>query len=279
VIAAGQKLKSKNIVLNRFLRGCSGEDFVKEKGPLYIVPWRCTFSCDRSCAHCASALKPAFPDEVDTTGAIRIVDEAYDFGASFFGITGGEALLRKDLFEIVAYARKTGLNTSIITDGHLLDQDAFGKVVKNEVRVSISIDGAERTNDLIRGKGAYAKTVAVIEQLSRENLLNCLVYTLANFNSSITNVNAKDFEHVLALASKYGARWVIFHGFIPYSKDPENLRAAPSAKQYEWAWNKLYDLQSVTRRNHPLMFTIRLMREWRSKEECRTSTTSIITFS
>lgn len=218
---------------------------MKEKGPLYIVPWRCTFSCDRSCTHCASALKSTFPDEVDTTGAIRIVDEAYDFGASFFGITGGEAFLRKDLFEIVAYARKTGLNTSIITDGHLLDQDAFDKIVKNEVRVSVSIDGAGRTNDLIRGKGAYAKTVAVIEQLSRENLLNCLVFTLANFNSSITNVNVKDFEHVLALASKYGARWVIFHGFIPYSKDPENLRAAPSAKQYEWAWNKLYDLQSV----------------------------------
>jgi sulfatase maturation enzyme AslB (radical SAM superfamily) len=113
-----------------------------------------------------------------------------------------------------------------------LDKDAFDKVVRNEARVSISIDGAEAINDLIRGKGTYAKTVAATESLSRENLLNCLVYTLANVDESMTNVNAEDFSHVLDLAAKYGARWVIFHGFIPYSKDPRSLRAAPSAKQY-----------------------------------------------
>ncbi len=218
---------------------------MKEKGPLYSVPWRCTFSCHKSCVHCASALKPAFPDEVDTAQAFRIVDAAYDFGASFFGVTGGEALQRKDLFEIVAYAHRSGLSTSIITDGQLLDASAFDKIVKNEVRVSISIDGAERTNDLIRGKGTYAKSMAAIEKLSRENLLNCLVYTLANFSESVTNVTSRDFGHVLNIAQKYGARWVIFHGFIPYSKDPEDLRVAPSAKQYEWAWNRLYDLQTV----------------------------------
>jgi radical SAM protein with 4Fe4S-binding SPASM domain len=218
---------------------------VKGKGPLYIVPWRCTFACDSNCVHCASASKPAFPDEVDTASAKHIVDQAYEFGASFFGITGGEALLRKDLFEVIGYARKVGLNTSIITDGRLLDDKAFENIVKNEVRVSISIDGAETTNDLIRGKGAYKSSVAAIERLSREKLLNCLVYTLANVNDSVSNVDAKDFVDVLDLAQKYGARWVIYHGFIPYSRDEASLKAAPSAQQYEWAWNKLYDLQAT----------------------------------
>ena len=218
---------------------------MRGKGPLYIVPWRCTFACDSNCVHCASASKPAFPDEVDTAGAMRIVDQAYDFGASFFGITGGEALLREDLFEVIRYAKKIGLNTSIITDGHLLDAKAFENIVKNEVRVSISIDGGEATNDLIRGKGTYRSTVSAIEKLSREKLLNCLVYTLANVNESVSNVNSDDFTHVLDLAAKYGARWVIYHGFIPYSKDEASLKASPSAQQYEWAWNKLYDLQST----------------------------------
>ena len=211
---------------------------------MYIVPWRCTFACDSNCVHCASAGKPAFQDEVDTAGAMRIVDQAYDFGASFFGITGGESLLRKDLFEVVAYARKIGLGASIITDGRLLDGKAFENIVKNEVLVSVSIDGAEATNDRIRGKGAYAASVSAIEKLSREKLLNCLVYTLANGKESTTNVNADDFTHVLDLAAKYGARWVIYHGFIPYSKDEASLKASPSAQQYEWAWNTLYDLQS-----------------------------------
>jgi radical SAM protein with 4Fe4S-binding SPASM domain len=218
---------------------------LERKKPLYIVPWRCTFSCDSNCAHCASAGKSPFPDEVDTAGALRIVDQVYDFGASFLGISGGEPLLRKDLFDIIGYARKTGLNVSIITDGHLLDEKAFENIVKHEVRVSVSIDGAEKTNDAIRGKGTHAKAVAVIQRLSREELLNCLVYTLANTNEGGTNVSAEDFTHVLDLARDYGARWAIFHQFIPYGRDEKSLKASPSPQQYEWAWNKLFDLQSI----------------------------------
>ena len=78
---------------------------------------------------------------------------------------------------------------------------------------------------------------------AKENLLNCLVYTLANANEQVTNVTENDFIDVMDLAEKYGARWVIFHGMIPYSKDPKDLKAAPSPTQYEWAWNKLYDLR------------------------------------
>jgi radical SAM protein with 4Fe4S-binding SPASM domain len=218
---------------------------LERKGPLYILPWRCTFACDSNCLHCASASKPALSDEVDTAGAMRIVDQIYDFGASFLGISGGEPLLRRDLFEVIRYARKIGLNASIITDGHLLDKKAFENIVQNEVRVSISIDGGEKTNDLIRGKGTYAKAVSAIERLSREKLLNCLVYTLSNTNEGGKNANAEDFIHVLDLAHNYGARWVIFHQFIPYNRDKRSLRASPSPQRYEWAWNKLYDLQST----------------------------------
>jgi radical SAM protein with 4Fe4S-binding SPASM domain len=209
------------------------------------VPWRCTFACDSNCLHCASAAKPPFPDEVDTASAKRIVDQIYDFGASFLGISGGEPFLRKDLFQIVKYAKKIGLNVSIITDGHLLDEAAFEGIVKNEVSVTVSIDGAEATNDAIRGRGAYAKAVVAVDKLSKANLLNCLVYTFANFGDGKTNVNVEDFTHVLNLAQQYNARWVVYHGFIPYSKAKASLKVNPSPLQYEWAWNKLYDLRSA----------------------------------
>ncbi|MDX1813542.1 MAG: hypothetical protein R3319_02020, partial [Candidatus Bathyarchaeia archaeon] len=64
-------------------------DRLTRKGPLYILPWRCTFACDSNCAHCASARKPPFPDELDTAGAMRILDQIYDFGATYLGISGG----------------------------------------------------------------------------------------------------------------------------------------------------------------------------------------------
>jgi radical SAM protein with 4Fe4S-binding SPASM domain len=177
---------------------------------------------------------------MSTKEALKLVDQAYDFGASFFGVTGGEALLRKDLFEVLTYAHKLGMGTSIITDGRLLDEKAYEYIVKNETKVSISIDGGKVTDDAVRGVGSYDASVKAIELLSKENLLNCLVYTLVNTDSKVTNVNEADFRDVLDLAAKYGARWVIYHGMIPYSK--ESLKNVPSPEQNEWAWNKLYDL-------------------------------------
>jgi AdoMet-dependent heme synthase len=215
---------------------------MQRKGPLYILPWRCTFGCGFNCAHCSSAGKSPESNEMSTKAAKKLVDQAYEFGASFFGVTGGEALLRKDLFEVLSYARSLGLGASIITDGRLLNEKAYTQIVKNEIKVSISIDGGKATNDTIRGKGAYCASVNAIERLAKENLLNCLVYTLANVDASTTNVNEKDFTYVIELAQTHGARWVIFHGMIPYANDEANHKACPTAMQYECAWNKLYDL-------------------------------------
>jgi MoaA/NifB/PqqE/SkfB family radical SAM enzyme len=158
------------------------------KGPVFIVPWRCTYACDSQCVHCISAGKKAEPDEIGTEDAKKIVDQAADFGATFFGITGGQPFLRKDLFEVLDYATEKGLCTSIITDGRLLDEAAVEKIVKNQTKISVSIDGAEKTDDAIRGRGAYKAAVSAIEQFAKEKLLNCLVYTFANA-AEVTNAN------------------------------------------------------------------------------------------
>ena len=191
--------------------------------------------------HCTSACKTATKDELDTADAKKIVDQVADFGATFFGVTGGQPFLRKDLFEVLDYATQKGICTSIITDGRLLDDEACKRIVKNQTRISVSIDGAQQTNDVIRGKGAYKAAVSAIERFSREKLLNVLVYTFANAGET-TNVNEVDIRHVLDLAKKYGARWVVFHGMIPYSSDKATLAADPTPAQYEWLCNKLYDL-------------------------------------
>ena len=210
------------------------------QGPLFIVPFRCTFECDSKCVHCTSGGKPAAIDEVDTAGAKYIIDQVSEFGATFFGLTGGEPFLRKDLVEIINYAKHKGLNVSIITDAHKMSDSAFKALVDNQVRISISIDGAEKTNDEIRSKGAYKAAVLAIEKFSKADLLDCLVYTFAKTETGTTNVNRDDIVHVIELARKNNARWTVFHGFVPFSK--ESLKADPTPQQYEWACNTLYDL-------------------------------------
>ncbi len=184
---------------------------------------------------------------MSTEEAKKIVDRIADFGATFFGVTGGQPFLRKDLFEVLDYATEKGLSTSIITDGRLLDEEMFKKIVKNQTKISVSIDGTEKTNDAIRGKGAYKSAISAIERFSKEKLLNCLVYTFANIGKK-TNANEDDMLHVLDLAKKYDARWVVFHGMIPYSSDKACLKADLTPAQYEWVCNKLYDLTPLIQR-------------------------------
>jgi radical SAM protein with 4Fe4S-binding SPASM domain len=214
-----------------------------QKGPLFILPWRCTQACTSSCIHCGFASNSPTPDALGTKETLRIIDEIYDFGATYLGISGGETLLRKDLPEIIGYAKGIGLNVSLITNGYFIDGKILDNLVKHNVRVSLSVDGAEEINDAIRGKGAYAKTVSAMEKTSKAGLLDCLVATLANVDATRNNVNSEDMEHVIKLAEEYGARWVVIHGFIPFNRTKEHLARAPSPQQYEKIWNEVYDLR------------------------------------
>jgi len=166
---------------------------------------------------------------------MHIVDEVSDFGATWFGIGCGEPLLRKDIFEIISHAKDLGLKVSLITNGYFVEGEKFDNLVKNEVRTSISLDGSEPINDMLRGKGAYRRALSAIKKLSDSGILDCLVLTL-------TNINYKDVDHLLDLAEEYGARWVVIHGVIPVGKAKKNIHLSPTPEQYEWTWNHLYDL-------------------------------------
>jgi len=82
----------------------------KNKGPLLITSWRATGACNLNCLYCNvnATLEPA-SDELDTKDGLRLVDQIYEFGSQWFGLKGGEPLLRKDIFELIGYARSVGL--------------------------------------------------------------------------------------------------------------------------------------------------------------------------
>jgi radical SAM protein with 4Fe4S-binding SPASM domain len=216
---------------------------MRDKGPLFILPWRCTQACTSNCLHCGFASNPPASNGLGIEETKRIADKIYDFGVTYFGISGGEPLLRKDLPEIIGYAKKTGMNVSLITNGYFLDDKILDTLVRNDVRVSLSVDGREEINDAIRGKGAYAKAVSAMEKSSKVGLLDCLVATLTNVDATRNNVSSEDMEQIIKLAEEYGARWVVIHGFIPFNNTKEHLAKAPSPQQYEKIWNQVYDLR------------------------------------
>lgn len=211
------------------------ENVTLEKSPLFMIVWRCTRACNLDCPYCsfASTSDPS-PDELDTKGGKLVVDQIHDFGAEWFGISGGEPLYRRDLFEVTRHAKRVGLNISMITNGIYVDEK-FNQIVRDEVYSSVSIDGSETTNDLLRGEGSYKKALRAVQRLSAVGLLDCITVT-------ITKLNYHDLEHTVELAKEYKANAIWFHNFIPSGRAATHNNLAPTPEENEKILNHLYDL-------------------------------------
>jgi radical SAM protein with 4Fe4S-binding SPASM domain len=211
---------------------------VPNKAPLFMVVWRCTRNCVGNCMYCSYTKEYAKDQELSTEAAKKMVDEIHDFGAQWFGISGGEPLVRDDIFDIIAYAEKEhGMEVSLITSGFAWDEERFNKLTKYNVHTAISIDGNRESNEVIRRKGSYDKALNAMKKLSSVGLLDCLVTTM-------TKYNIKHMAHPAALGEEYKARMVVYHNLVPVGRASSNMPdLAPTPEQYEEAFNEIYDIQ------------------------------------
>ena len=215
---------------------CPGPPKKLKKGPLIITSWRATGACNYNCVYCnVDANMTPSPDELDTEWGLRLVDQIYEFGSQWFGLKGGEPLLRKDIFELIAHAKSLGLEVLLLTNGYYVDGEILDNLAKYNVYTSISIDGSEKANDMLRGKGSYKAALSAIQKLSKAGILNGL-------SMAITNLNLNEADHIVGLAEEYGARFVWFNHLVPTGRAKKHLDLEPTPEQYEVFLNHLYDL-------------------------------------
>src|SRR5512140_2545934 len=110
---------------------------------LRMIAWEVTRSCNLACVHCrASAECGPYEGELDTDRCKKLIDEIAAFSSPVIILTGGEPLLRPDIFEIAAYGNQLGLRMVMATNGTLVTEDIARKLIDSGImRVSISIDG------------------------------------------------------------------------------------------------------------------------------------------
>ena len=142
---------------------------VWEERPLLIF-WETTRACLLKCKHCrAEALKEPLPDELGYEDALDLIDQVTEFGdpKPILILTGGDPLLRKDLWDILSYASSKKLRIAIAPSvTPLLTRSSIKKIVESGVRgVSISIDSPHpNIHDSIRGvSGTWGKTVNIVK--------------------------------------------------------------------------------------------------------------------
>lgn len=128
-----------------------------------VVVWNVCRHCNQTCPHCyASASRKPSPQDLSSEEAHRLIDELADSGVRFLIFSGGEPLLRADLFELVAHATTKGIAAQLSTNGVLLDEMSAKRLAAAGCRyVGISIDGRAELNDPYRGlPGSFARASA-----------------------------------------------------------------------------------------------------------------------
>ncbi|MDD4873751.1 MAG: radical SAM protein [Dehalococcoidales bacterium] len=182
--------------------------YEKKDAPRPVVVWNLTRQCNLSCIHCyASADNRKSPDEMDTEAGKAFIHDLADFGVPVILFSGGEPLLRKDLFQMVNIARGHGIKTGLSTNGTLITDEVaeeLGRLGFGEV--GISLDGIGENNDRFRGKkGAFEAALSGIRR--------CLTRGVrVSLRLTITRYNYRDIPDIFKLVENEGIdRVCLYH--------------------------------------------------------------------
>ncbi|MCR6628708.1 MAG: heme d1 biosynthesis radical SAM protein NirJ [Magnetospirillum sp.] len=165
-----------------------------------VVIWNLVRRCNLSCRHCYSASTDKdFSGELSTDEVFATLADLKAAGVPALILSGGEPLLRPDLFAIAAEAKRLGFHLSLSTNGTLIDEDLADRIAAARFDyVGISIDGLPGLHDHFRGKdGAHSAALAGIRRCRRRDLNVGLRFT-------VTQDNAPQLDDLLALMRAEG---------------------------------------------------------------------------
>ena len=210
---------------------------------LRLVAWETTRNCNLACVHCrASATMGPHQGELGTKEALRILDQIAEVGQPIIILTGGEPLLRSDIFKIARYGTDLGMRMVMALNGTLITAKVAQQLVDAGIqRVSVSLDGSSpETHDRFRQvKGAFEGTLKGIDFLKKVGLD-------FQINTTITKTNLDQIPRIQRLAVDLGA--VAHHIFllVPTGRGKYIVDQEIDAAEYERTLNWFYDQREKT---------------------------------
>ncbi|VAW77721.1 Heme d1 biosynthesis protein NirJ [hydrothermal vent metagenome] len=138
---------------------------ISRQPPGPVVIWNLVRRCNLTCKHCYSISADIdFPGELSTAEVFDVMDDLRDFSVPVLILSGGEPLLRPDIFDISQRANEKGFYVGLSTNGTLINEDNIASIAAmNYDYVGISIDGIRETHDNFRQKeGAFDASMHAI---------------------------------------------------------------------------------------------------------------------
>ena len=177
--------------------------------------WEMTSACNLHCIHChALGGKPA-DDELTTEEAKRLMDQLAEVSEfRMIAFTGGEPLVRDDLFELLAYAQNLGFTNTLATNAALIDDEVARDLRRYGVVIgAVSLDGFDAaTHDYVRNQpGAFEAALRGIRALRRAGIP-------LHINITAMEYNMDQLESMMALVDELGTAILIMYQLVPVGR-------------------------------------------------------------
>ena len=197
--------------------------------PITVV-WNFTNRCNLNCLHCHQDSSPTSScPELTTPQAFKVIDNMSDAGVAILTFSGGEPLLRNDLFEAINRANNSGMLCTIASNGTRMSLSVAKKLAEAGIRrVEIGLDGARaETHDFLRNKpGSFEATV--------QGIRNCFAVGFDELAVTMTlhSRNINELEETMSLAEKLGVTRFYLNRLIPAGRgiDVRHLDVTPEEK-------------------------------------------------
>jgi radical SAM protein with 4Fe4S-binding SPASM domain len=185
--------------------------------------WEMTAACNLRCIHChASGGKPA-ADELTTEEAKSLLDQLAEVNEfRMMAFTGGEPLVRPDVFELLAYSQALGFTNTMATNATLIDDDVARRLRRYGVVIAaVSVDGFDAaTHDYVRGQaGAFEAALEGMRALRRAGIL-------LHVNITAMEYNMDQMEPLMALIEELDTGILLMYQLVPVGRGEDIGEAA-----------------------------------------------------
>ena len=180
-----------------------------EKYVPLVVSWNVTLKCNLKCAHCyINAAETELADELSTDAAKMLIHQITEVSRPLLILSGGEPLMREDIYEIIRYGADRGLRMGMGSNGMLIDDEVTRRLEEAGMgTVAISLDSStpERHDEFRGVKGCWQRAVDAIKSLKKSKIE-------VQVNSTVTLQNYDEVDDIMALAEELGVE--NFHLFF-----------------------------------------------------------------
>ena len=208
----------------------------------FTVAWEVTRACALKCVHCRAEAQPKRdPRELTTEDAFRLVDQIQEIGGPILVVTGGDPMMRRDLFDVIQYAAKEkGLRTAFSPSATALVTNERLRKARDAgiTRTHISLDGAtaESHDNFRQSPGSFQRTMEIMDDL-RDLGMSLQIGT------TVSRYNLHELDRIAEIAAERGAVMLNFFFLVPTGRGSAEDMIAP--EEHERVFNWMYDLSKT----------------------------------